>query len=127
MNSADITPVLRLLNENDMGTATELRGRLAFLLNLKQGSCLVAEHNGQVVGALIGFFNGFHAYINYFVVGRKYRRRGIGRQLHARFEQFAKRMHARGIITDSRLTATPFYFRLGYALPGAVFLIRRFQ
>ncbi len=127
MKGADISAMARILEENGLGEPQKLHGPLSFLLRSNRHFCFVAERDRRIVGGLMGFFNGLHAYINYLAVDKKHQERGIATLLHTQFVKNAKRVRARGIIVDSWLTTTGFYFKLGYTLPGAVFLIRRFD
>jgi predicted N-acetyltransferase YhbS len=77
-----------------------------------------------VVGAALASFNGFHVFLSHVAVAPSHRRQGVGTALHSALVERGRSLGAAGVIVDSRLTSTPFFQRLGYRLPGAVFLIR---
>jgi GNAT superfamily N-acetyltransferase len=85
---------------------------------------LGAFDNEHLVGALVATNIGTHVFLSHFAVHSSHRRTGIGRRLHDRLVAEGEKHGCKGIITDSWLTATPFYFDLGYRLPGSVFLVR---
>lgn len=88
---------------------------------------LVAEKDGEVVGALLAQFNGVEIFLSNIAVLEEFQDQGVGARMHRELERRAKRLGANGIITDSRMSAVGFYERQGYKIPGAVFLIRRFE
>lgn len=88
---------------------------------------LVGEMDGEVVGALLAQFNGVHVFLSHMAVARHVHGRGIGTRMHRDLERRAKKLGAQGIIADARMSAVGFYERLDYKIPGAVFLIRRFD
>jgi len=88
---------------------------------------LVGEMDGEVVGGLLAQFNGFHVFLSHMAVAEHVQGRGIGARMHKELEHRAKKLGAQGIIADARMSAVGFYERLDYKIPGAVFLIRRFD
>ncbi len=87
-------------------------------------TCLVALEGDRVVGAALAAFNGFHLFLSHVAVAPSHRRRGVGAALHAALVERGRSLRAAGIIVDSWLSSAPFFQRLGYRLPGAVFLVR---
>jgi N-acetylglutamate synthase-like GNAT family acetyltransferase len=85
---------------------------------------LIAMSEGQLKGALIATFNGWHVFASHLVVVASSRRQGIARQLVENLFDRAREAGAKGIIADARLSAAGFCHALGFRLPGAVFLIR---
>jgi GNAT superfamily N-acetyltransferase len=72
-------------------------------------------------------FNGFHIFLSHIAVHEKYQGLSIARQLHDELMTHALRLGAKGIIVHSWLRTTGFYYKLGYGIPGAVFLINRLE
>jgi ribosomal protein S18 acetylase RimI-like enzyme len=56
---------------------------------------LVAEENGTIVGSVLGSFDGRRGYIQKLVVGKKFRRKGLGSQL---IEEVTRRLHDVGAL-----------------------------
>jgi ribosomal protein S18 acetylase RimI-like enzyme len=82
---------------------------------------LVAELGGQLVGSIIGSFDGWRGNIYRLVVHPQYRRRGLARALVAQVEnrlrqQGAKRITALVEKDHSWATATAFWEAVGYGL-----------
>jgi GNAT superfamily N-acetyltransferase len=81
---------------------------------------LVADHDGVPVGYLLGFdhptffANGPVAWVEEVVVRSSWRRKGIGRALMARFEEWAASRGAKLVALATR-RAPEFYRALGYA------------
>ena len=80
---------------------------------------LVAEIDGQIVGSIIGSFDGWRGNIYRLAVHPQYRRRGFARALVAEVEnrlrqQGAKRMTA--LVEKDHSWATAFWESVGYGL-----------
>ena len=80
--------------------------------------CLVAEDDGQLVGAVLGGYDGRRGMVYHLAVAEAYRCRGLGRALM--LEQEA-RFRARGcrkyylLITADNRDVEDFYARLGWS------------
>ncbi len=120
----DVDVVSALLVRHGLVADESARQRVGYLLSADSSISLIAEHAGRAVGCLLSNYNGFHVFLSHIVVEEKWRRQGVGRRLHDELLERARKLGALGIIADSWLTATGFYYHLGYRLPGAVFLIR---
>ena len=125
--------LIRALASGDVPAATQLfgdaglvvdRSVLAQRIGAPDAIVLGAFDKEQLVGAIVATNTGTHLFLSQFAVHASVRRTGIGRRLHDRLVAEGDKLGCKGIITDSWLTATPFYFDLGYRLPGSVFLIR---
>jgi predicted N-acetyltransferase YhbS len=94
--------------------------------SIAHGSALsfVAVSEGAMVGLALASFNGFHVFLSHIAVRPGLQMTGIGQALHASVHDRARELQAIGTITDSWLTSSPFFYKLGYRLPGVVFLIR---
>lgn len=80
---------------------------------------LVAEADGQVVGSVIGTFDGWRGNIYRLAVHPDYRRRGLARALVAEVEQRLADQGARRItalLEKEHLWATGFWEAVGYQL-----------
>jgi predicted N-acetyltransferase YhbS len=132
--------VVRPMTEDDIPGAThiliasglcadmdEVPRRLVSLLRLENHLCHIAVRGGEPSGVLLATFNGFHIILSHIDVSQVHHGMGIATRLHREVEAAAVRLGAQGIIADSWLTATGFYYKLGYRLPGAVFLIKRLE
>ncbi|MCP4427404.1 MAG: GNAT family N-acetyltransferase, partial [Chloroflexi bacterium] len=71
---------------------------------------LVAEDAGEIVGVL----RGREERLGSLFVCKDHHRRGIGRELVARFEQESARLGVRVIRVAATLYAVPFYKAMGY-------------
>lgn len=78
---------------------------------------LVAEDQNQIVGAVIGSWDGRRGYIYHLAVDPSHQRQGLGLQL---MQQVEKRLARRGatkvnlMVEPHNLQVTEFYERLGY-------------
>jgi predicted N-acetyltransferase YhbS len=116
--------ICELFVAEDLAQADGLQARVARSLERSPETCFVAVDSDRTVGAIVAMFNGFHVFLSHMAVASSEREKGTGRALHDALVEAAKSLGAKGIITDSWLTATGFYYNLGYRLPGAIFLIR---
>jgi GNAT superfamily N-acetyltransferase len=86
----------------------------------------VAEENGTVIGYLLGFAhptfyaNGPVAWVEEIMVNPAHRRRGVGRRLMERMEEWAKEKECKLIALATR-RAAHFYAALGYEESAAYF------
>jgi GNAT superfamily N-acetyltransferase len=91
----------------------------AVLLESPDAFIRVACDGGRVVGYVLGFdhhtfyANGRVAWVEEIMVHEDFRRRGVGRQLMASFEQWARDRDSKLIALATR-RAAPFYLSLGY-------------
>ena len=92
-----------------------------------QGACLlVAELEGRAIGYLLGFehltffANGAASWVEEIAVASSDRRKGIGRALMTRFEQWAGSRGARVVALATR-RAGGFYLALGYEESASYF------
>jgi len=91
---------------------------------------LVAERQGEIVGAVMAGYEGHRGWINYLGVAPTQRRSGLGRRLMDAAEQ---RLRAAGcpkinlqVRPDNR-DVIAFYESIGFAVEGAVSLGKRLE
>jgi ribosomal protein S18 acetylase RimI-like enzyme len=122
---SDVDKIVTILNETKVTQRTDLRKRILAYLERSADTCFVSEDKaGALDGVVLSMFNGFHIFLSHFAVIEPRRGQGIGRSLHDALLAKAKAVGALGIIVDSWLSSTPFYQRLDYHMPGAVYLIK---
>ena len=121
---ADVGAMAALLRARKLAKGGDIRQRVKLLVGSDTADCFVAEEGGKVVGAVLSSFNGFHAFVSHIAVDEDLERRGIGAALLEAVIARAVKRKAEGLVVDSRLTSTTFFFRHGFRLPGAVLMIR---
>jgi GNAT superfamily N-acetyltransferase len=108
-------------------TPPEVTARLVRLKSFQHATVLVAESGGGIVGLVTGHvFPSIHgsalvAWLTTLVVDDRHLNQGIGRELSAAIEQWAKELGAMRISVSSgnhREGAHRFYERIGYERTG---------
>jgi N-acetylglutamate synthase-like GNAT family acetyltransferase len=122
--SGDIAAIAGLMRARKLAKGGDLRQRLKQLVASEMADCFVAEEGGKVIGAVLSTFNGFDVLVSHIAVDEKIERKGVGSALLEAVVARAMERKATGLIVDSRLTSTTFFFRHGFRLPGAVLMIR---
>ncbi|PYI80414.1 MAG: GNAT family N-acetyltransferase [Verrucomicrobia bacterium] len=86
LSIADYDPVMVLWKSSEgMGFSNaDSRENIAAFLERNAGLSLVAEADGQIVGAVLCGHDGRRGFFYHLAVDRQYRRRGIGQMLAAR-------------------------------------------
>lgn len=120
---SDSDGIAGILRDAGVVQSADAQSRVEFCISHSPDTCLIAELDGNLSGALLSTFNGFHVFLSHIVVCKDARRAGLATALHCELVMRARAVHAIGIIADSWLTATPLFYRLGYRIPGAVFMI----
>jgi len=122
LTEADLAEVAALLAAQEFGddSAPRLRAAFAHLQNFS----LVAMRADHVEAAALATFNGWHIFLSHLVVAPSAREKGIGKRLVDTLARAAAAAGAKGLIADARLSAAGFFQKLGFRLPGAVFLIK---
>jgi ribosomal protein S18 acetylase RimI-like enzyme len=86
---------------------------------------LIAEERGQIIGAVIGAWDGRQGWIYHLAVSPLLQSQGIGLQL---MEEVEKRLRQRGaleinLLVEGRNTKViPFYQRLGFEIGNKIFM-----
>jgi N-acetylglutamate synthase-like GNAT family acetyltransferase len=120
----DIAAIAKLLRARKLAKGGDLPARLKQLVASDMADCFVAEEDGKVVGAVLATFNGFNVFVSHIAVDETIERKGVGSALLEAVVTRAGERKATGLVVDSRLTSTTFFFRHGFRLPGAVLMIR---
>lgn len=121
---ADIERIAEVFVAVDLCKPDGLPAKIRHCLERSPETCLVIVDGDDCVGAALSVFNGFHVFLSHIAVIADRQRTGVGKMLHKALVERARQLGAAGIITDSWLTSTGFYYQLGYQVPGAIFLIR---
>lgn len=121
---SDTQTVTDILLSTSLCEEETLEKRLKYAISTCNSICLIAFRNNEPAGALLAAYNGFHIFLSHIAVLDIYQRKGIGTALHNALADKARELDAQGIISDSWLTSTPFFHKLGYKTPGAVFMIK---
>ncbi len=130
MKPADYETVLALwrasegigLNESDA------RRPIALYLKRNRNLSLVAEVNGQIVGAVLCGHDGRRGYLHHLAVARGYRRHGIGRALVA---ECLARLNAAGIpkcnifLFATNAAGRVFWLREGWSARKELLLLQK--
>src|SRR4051794_39063824 len=130
MVESDLIGVARILVSSGICEDEEDVSRRVRLLLLEGNRlCLVAasDRGRHLIGVLLAVFNGFHVFLSHLAIHEDHRGLGIAKRLHEVLLADAIRLGAKGIVADSRLTTTGFFYSLGYQIPGAVFLVNRLE
>jgi ribosomal protein S18 acetylase RimI-like enzyme len=91
---------------------------------------LVAEIDGNVVGTVMGGYDGHRGWINYLSVDPSRRRRGVGRTLMAEAERLLRLEGCPKINLQVRTGNTEvieFYRRIGFVMDNVVSMGRRLE
>lgn len=120
----DIVAAADILKDSKLCLQKDLDDRIRYLLSNKNNVSFTASVEEGIVGVLLATYNGFYVFLSHICIKKEYQKQGVGEKLHNELIEKAKELNAEGIIADSWLTATPFFHKLGYRAPGAVFLIQ---
>ncbi len=117
----DYDALIKLWNEAGLPHKPEGRDRKTHIAreikNKKNCIFLIAWHNKQMVGSVLGTHDGRKGWINRLAVHPEYRNQGIGKRLVKTIE---KELHKQGIgiiaclIEDWNTDSIKFFTRLGY-------------
>ncbi len=112
------------LEQTEMESLDALAKQLAWDSEL----VMVAEHEGEVVGVVVGTIDGTRAYFYRLAVDPKMQGTGIGRKL---VEAIENRFRQRGVnhvlimVNQDNKKVLPFYHSLGYELQKYVTLSKK--
>lgn len=104
-----------------------LREELAGVLARDPDLLLVLEHEGALVAAVMGTFDGRRGWVNRLAVHPDHQGRGLGRRLLAEVED---RLRAKGcrkvnlLVEPDNAAVAGFYERLGYRRDPLIFMER---
>ena len=87
-----------------------------FKLFLKKNPSLsfLAEENGEIIGTVLGSFDGRRGYIQKLVVRKDYRKKGLGRQLIEKAISELRTIGALYIPINAEEELTSFYEKCGF-------------
>ena len=123
-HSKDVEAVLNLWRQaNATPSVTDNADDLRRAVSDSRANVLVAEVDGQLVGSIIGTFDGWRGNIYRMAVHPHYRRRGIARALVAEVEKRLARQGARRItalVEKNHPWATGFWQAVGYGLDSRI-------
>ena len=116
----DVEAVLELWRQADATpSVTDTAADLRRAVGTDPATVLVAEIQGQIVGSIIGTFDGWRGNVYRLAVHPRYRRRGVSRVLVAEIE---KRLAGRGarritaLVEKTHPWAVKFWEAVGYNL-----------
>ena len=91
---------------------------------------LVAEQGGEIVGAVMGGYEGHRGWVNYLAVHESQRRNGLGRTLMAEVETRLRALGCPKInlqVRNDNRGALAFYTRIGFTEDASVSLGKRLE
>ena len=97
-------------------------------LTVQPGLFLVAERNGELIGTVMGGFDGHRGWVYYLVVDPDHRRQGIGAALMRHVEDGLRSLGCHKLNLQVRATnheVVEFYKRLGYDVEQRVSMGKR--
>lgn len=116
--AVDADAILALWNTSDVDvSATDTLEHLRRAIEHPDAAFLVADHDGQIVGSVIGAFDGWRGNIYRLVVHPEHRRRGIARALVGEVERvFAEWgvQRVTALVVRDRHPAREFWAAMGY-------------
>lgn len=87
------------------------------MLQLNPNTCLVGLENKQIIGSVLGLFNGKRGWIYHLAIHPHYQRRGYGTLLYKKAEEELKKRGAQRLnlgVLYTNLKILPFYEKCGY-------------
>lgn len=125
----DYSAITRIWQDTNLDRSeTESLDALATQLAWDSELVMVAEHDGEVVGVVVGTIDGTRAYFYRLAVDPKVQNSGIGRKL---VEAIETRFRQRGVnrvlimVNQDNEQVIPFYHSLGYELQKYVTLSKK--
>jgi ribosomal protein S18 acetylase RimI-like enzyme len=122
--SEEVVAVLELWQQADATpSVTDNADDLRRAVANAPANVLVAEVEGQIVGSIIGTFDGWRGNIYRLAVLPSYRRRGVARALVAEVEKWLARQGAKRItalVEKNHPWATGFWQAVGYGLDSRI-------
>jgi ribosomal protein S18 acetylase RimI-like enzyme len=125
----DYSAITRIWQDTNLNRfETESLDALATQLAWDSELVMVAEHDGEVVGVIVGTIDGTRAYFYRLAVDPKVQKSGIGRKL---VEAIETRFRQRGVnrvlimVNQDNEDVIPFYHSLGYELQKYVTLSKK--
>jgi len=91
----DYPKLIPFWKENYFVTDMDNEVRFADFLKRNPDLSLVAEENGEIVGTVLGSFDGRRGYIQKLVVSKSQRGKGLGKKI---LTQLVDKLHALGVL-----------------------------
>lgn len=120
--STDLEPVLRLWSGAGPGVhlgRSDDPAEIQKKLRRDPDLFLVAENEGEIVGAVLGGYDGRRGLVYHLAVDDRFRRRALGRRLMDELERRLKQkgcLKAYLLVTKDNPEALSFYGRLGWSI-----------
>lgn len=125
-DSKAIFPLAKLMATSFEVRNPEFSESFREVMNKEDAVCLVAEVEGKIVAYLIGFdhvafyANGRVSWVEEIYTLEEYRKKGIGRELMLKFEEWSLKRGAKLVALATR-RAADFYESLGYTDSAAYY------
>ncbi|MDZ7816609.1 MAG: GNAT family N-acetyltransferase [Planctomycetota bacterium] len=100
-------------------TLSDERSEIARMLKRNPFTCFLAELDGELVGAVMGSWDGRRGFVHHLAVEPEYHLRGIGRAMMEQLEKRFAEMEVVKItflVENDNIGVVDFYRRLGYVL-----------
>jgi len=114
ITSKDYTKLVPFWKDNYFMNEMDERALFTGFLDKNPGLSVLAEEEGNIIGTVLGSFDGRRGYIQKLVVHKAYRRKGLGKQL---IEEVTRRLHDAGALyipLSVEAELVPLYERSGF-------------
>lgn len=91
---------------------------------------LVGEIEGEIVGSIMGGYEGHRGWVNYLAVLSSHRKKGYGRQLMEAVEERLEKMGCAKVnlqVRETNLEVIEFYKAIGYGLDHVIGMGKRLE
>ena len=125
VNTKDIPEIMELMKSEPCFWNESWRDNTLELgIDAANGLAFVREDKGKIVGFACAHDLGFRAYLSELIISRKYRNKGIGKDLIKRIENELSERGCKILISDVWKGSVAFYRSLGWSEPD-VMLMRK--
>jgi len=126
----DFEEVFALWQRAGLRTKDKERETLEYtsMLERNPNSCLIAVDRGDIVGTVLGTFNGRRAWIYHIVIDPEHQGSGLGSKLMREVEQKLRMAGATKIVLGVHITnldTTAFYQKLGFKVMNDAILFEK--
>lgn len=128
IKQSDFLAVYNLWQEAGLDVAefTREKKELLMAMKLNQDACLLAEIKGEIIGAVIGAFNGKRAWIYHLAIHPAWQRKGYGAKLFKKVEEVLLKKGATKLmltVSSKNLKVLNFYKKFGYSLSNGAVMV----